>query len=34
MSGDGHPGDTWTAFEVGVLDGMIAGLALLSFAGL
>jgi len=34
MSGDIHPGDAWTAFGVGVLGGMIAGLTLLSFAGL
>jgi len=31
---NGHGGDTWTAFGLGVVGGVVAGLTLLSFAGL
>jgi hypothetical protein len=34
MTTERHPRDPWTAFGLGVVGGVIAGLTLLSFAGL
>src|SRR5690349_19609540 len=34
VTGGEHPRDAWTAFGLGVFGGVIAGLTLLSFAGL
>ena len=34
MTDGEHPGEAWTAFGLGVVGGVVAGLTLLSFAGL
>jgi hypothetical protein len=34
VNSEGHPGDSWTAFGLGVFGGVISGLTLLSFVGL